>query len=64
MLTGPKWPRITWQPSSTNFRHGTSLLRLHGYFGPVYVLQVSKNDDEEHIFLKRNLALLEKFDTF
>ena len=30
----------------------TSLLRLHGHFGNVYLLQVSKNDDEEHWFLK------------
>ena len=38
--------------------------RVLYHFAPVYVLQVSKNDDEEHIFLKRNLALLDKFDTF
>ena len=50
--TGPKWQRSTWQPSSINFRHGTSLLKLHGHFGPVYLLQVSKNDGEEHCFLK------------
>ena len=25
---------------------------LNGHFGPVYLLQVSKNDDEEHCFLK------------
>ena len=25
---------------------------LHGYFKPVYLLQVNKNDDEEHCFLK------------
>ena len=25
---------------------------LHGHFGPVYVLQVSKNDDEKRCFLK------------
>ena len=25
---------------------------LTGYFGPVYLLQVSENDDEEHCFLK------------
>ena len=25
---------------------------LHGHFGPVYLLQVIKNDDEEHCFLK------------
>jgi hypothetical protein len=24
--------------------------RLLGHFGPVYLLQVSKNDDEEHWF--------------
>ena len=28
------------------------LLRLHGHFGPMYLLQVSKNDDEELCFLK------------
>ena len=44
--TGSKWSRSTWQPSSIHFRHGTSLLRLHGHFGPVYLHQVSKNDDE------------------
>ena len=27
-----------------------SVLNVH--FGPVYLLQVSKNDDEEHCFLK------------
>jgi len=26
---------------------------LNGHFGPVYLLQVSKNDDEEHCFLKK-----------
>jgi hypothetical protein len=26
----------------------TSLLRIHGHFEPVYLLQVNKNDDEEH----------------
>ena len=35
-----------------HFRHGTSLLRLHGHFELVHLLQVSKNDDEEHGFLK------------
>ena len=50
--TGPEWPRRTWQPSSIHVRHRTSLLRLHGHFGPVYLLQVSKNDDEERCFLK------------
>ena len=25
---------------------------LNGHFGPVYLLQVSKNDDEERCFLK------------
>jgi hypothetical protein len=25
---------------------------LPGHFGPIYLLQVSKNDDEEHYFLK------------
>jgi hypothetical protein len=30
----------------------SSLLRLHGHFGPVYLFQVNKNDDEEHCFLK------------
>ena len=25
---------------------------LHGHFGPVYLLQLSKNDDEERCFLK------------
>ena len=47
--TGSKWS--TWQPSSTHFRHG--LLRLHGHFEPIYLLHVSKNDDEEQpCFLK------------
>ena len=50
--TGPKWPRSTWQPSFINFRHGTSQVRLHGHFRLVYLLQVSKNDDEEQCFLK------------
>ena len=26
---------------------------LHGHFGPVYLSQVSKNDDEELCFLKK-----------
>ena len=43
----------TWQPSSIHFRHGTSLLRIHGHFGLVYLLQVSKNDDVENCFLKQ-----------
>ena len=30
---------------------------LNGHFGPVYLLQVSQNDDEEHCFLKSNLDL-------
>ena len=36
-------PRIpcTWQSSSIHFRHGTSLLRLHGHFGPVYLTVVT-----------------------
>jgi hypothetical protein len=25
---------------------------LHGHFGNIYLLQVSKNDDEEHCFLR------------
>ena len=33
-------------------------MRLHGYFGPVYLLQVSKNYDEERS-LKSNLALFQ-----
>ena len=43
---------LTWQPSSIHFRHVTSLLRLDGHSGPVYLLQVSKNDDEKRCFLK------------
>ena len=50
--TVPKWPRSTWPFWTIHFRHRTSLLRLHGYFGPVYLLQVGKNDDEECCFLK------------
>jgi hypothetical protein len=34
--TCSKWPKSTWQPSSIHFRHGTSLLRLHGHLEPVY----------------------------
>ena len=34
----PEWPKSTWQPSSIHFRHGTNHLRLHGHFGPVYLL--------------------------
>ena len=45
-----KWQRSTWQPSSIHFRHETSLLRFHAHFGPVYLIQVSKNDDEERSF--------------
>ena len=37
-----------------------SQLRLHGYFGPVYLLQVSKNDDEERCFLKYLSLILDK----
>ena len=37
MYTGPKWPSSTRQTSS----------RLHGHFGLVYLLQVSKIDDEK-----------------
>ena len=48
--TGPNWPKSTSQPSSIYLRHGASLLRHPGHFGPVYLLQVSKNDDEEHCF--------------
>ena len=33
-------------------RHGTSLLSTPDQFGPVLLLYVSKNDDEEHCFLK------------
>ena len=32
--------------------HRTSLLSTPGQFGPVLLPQVSKNDDEEHCFLK------------
>ena len=32
--------------------HGTSLLSTPGQFGPVVLPYVSKNDDEEHCFLK------------
>ena len=42
----------TQQASSIHFRYQASLLRIHGYFGPVYLLQVNKNDDEECCFLK------------
>ena len=34
-----------------HFIHETSSV-LSGHFGPVYLLQVSKNDDKEHWFLK------------
>ena len=37
---------------------------LHGHFGPVYLLQVSKNDDEKQCFLKNNLALSDFFQYF
>ena len=45
-----KWPNSTWQHSSIHFWHRTSLLRFLGHFGPVYLLQISKNDDEKHCF--------------
>ena len=48
--TGPKSPRIIWHPGFIHFRHGNSLLRLHGYFVTVYLLQLSKNDDAERFF--------------
>ena len=35
-----------------HFKPGTSPIRiLYGHFGPVYLLQVSKNDGEEHLAL-------------
>ena len=38
---------------------------LHGYFGPVYLLQVSKNDDENHCFLKKfGFKILPHFSEF
>ena len=51
---GPKWTRSTWQPISIHFRHGTSPLRLHGHFGPVYLLQKKR---WRTLLLKSNLAL-------
>ena len=54
--TGPKWPwslnRLV--PCQKWMELGCKVLL--GHFGPVYLLQVSKNDDEEHCFLS-NLAL-------
>ena len=47
-----KWPWSTEQASIVYFRHVTSLLSTLGLFEPVHLLQVSKNDDEEHCFLK------------
>ena len=42
--------------------HGTSLLSTPGHFGPVSFPYVSKNEDEEHCFLKQfdfsNLQIL------
>ena len=57
MYTGLKWPKSTWQTSFIHFRHETSLLRLHGLFGPAYLLEVSKNDDEERCFLLSNYMM-------
>ena len=37
----------TWQASSMHLRHGASMLSTPWPFGPVYLLQLSKNDDEE-----------------
>ena len=50
--TGPKWPWSTQQASPMSEMNGTSCKVLHGNFEPVYLLQVSKNDDEKHCFLK------------
>ena len=40
IYTRQKQPKSTWQPNSIHVRHEISLLRLHGHFGLVYLLQV------------------------
>ena len=42
----------TQQGSFMSEMHGTSLLITPGQFGPVLLPQLSKNDGEEHCFLK------------
>ena len=42
----------TQQTSSMFQTHGTSLLSTPGQFGSVLLPKVSKNDEEEHCFLK------------
>ena len=50
--TGPNWPWRTEQlVPSLIFMEPTCQV-LHGHFGPVYLLQVSRNDDEKRCFWK------------
>ena len=50
--TGPNWPWRTKQLVPSPIFMELTCQVLHGHFGPVYLLQVSRNDDEKRCFWK------------